>query len=91
MLFRSGIRDNENVITDQIEKSFDFGERTMKFGAEYGGGYGSGAAGMAYGGNSFGDVYINIDGANYDDPQSLAVAVAQELQNMTDRRLAVYV
>ena len=90
-LFAKGIRDNEDVITDQIEKSFDFGERTMKFGAEYGGGYGvSKVAGGSFGGTSFGDVYINIDGANYSDPQSLAVAVAQELQNMTDRRLAVY-
>lgn len=89
-LFAKGIRDNEDVITDQIEKSFDFGERTMKFGAEYGGGYSTGASGMACGGNSFGDVYINIDGANFDDPHSLAVAVAEELQNMTDRRLAVY-
>ena len=49
-LFAKGIRDNEDVITDQIEKSFDFGERTMKFSAEYGGGYGAGAAGMAYDG-----------------------------------------
>ena len=90
-LFAKGIRDNEDVITDQIEKSFDFGERTMKFGAEYGGGYGvSKVAGGSFGGTSFGDVYINIDGANYSDPQILAVAVAQELQNMTDRRLAVY-
>ncbi len=89
-LFAKGIRDNEDVITNQIEKSFDFGERTMKFGAEYGGGYGVASAGGVFGGTSFGDVYINIDGASYDDPQSLAVAVAQELQNMTDRRLAIY-
>lgn len=47
-LFAKGIRDNEDVITDQIEKSFDFGERTMKFSAEYVGGYGAGAARMAY-------------------------------------------
>lgn len=46
-LFAKGIRDNEDVVTDQIEKSFDFGERTMKFGAEYGGGYAAGAAGGA--------------------------------------------
>ena len=43
-----------------------------------------------YGGTSIGNVNITVNGANYDDPQSLAVAVAEELQNMTDRRLAVY-
>lgn len=89
-LFAKGIRDNEDVITDQIEKSFDFGERTMKFGAEYDGGYGAGAAGMAYGGTSIGNITINIDGAKYSDEQSLASAIALEIQNMTDRRAAVY-
>ena len=89
-LFAKGIRDNEDAITDQIEKSFDFGERTMKFGAEYGGGYGKGAAGSAFGGISFGDIIINIDGAKYNDEHSLASAIALEIQNMTDRRAAVY-
>lgn len=30
-LFAQGIRENENVVTDQIEKSFDFGQRTIDF------------------------------------------------------------
>lgn len=30
-LFAKGIRDNEHVVTDQIEKSFDFGQRTIGF------------------------------------------------------------
>ena len=90
-LFAKGIRDNEDVITDQIEKSFDFGERTMKFGAEYGDGYGvSKVAGGAFGGTSIGNININIDGAKYSDEQSLASAIALEIQNMTDRRAAVY-
>ena len=89
-LFAKGIRDNENVITDQIEKSFDFGERTMKFGAEYGGGYGAGAAGGAFGGTSIGNITINIDGAKYSDENALADAIAERLQMMTDRRSAVY-
>ena len=90
-LFAKGIRDNEDVITDQIEKSFDFGERTMKFGAEYGDGYGvSRVAGGAFGGTSIGNININIDGAKYTDEQSLASAIALEIQNMTDRRAAVY-
>lgn len=89
-LFAKGIRDNEDVITDQIDKSFDFGERTIKFGAEYGGGHGVASAGGAFGGTSIGNITINIDGAKYSDERSLASAVALEIQNMTDRRAAVY-
>lgn len=51
---------------------------------------GAGAAGMAYGGTSIGNITINIDGARYSDEQSLAAAIAQEIQSMTDRRAAVY-
>ncbi len=90
-LFAQGIRDNENVITSQIEKSFDFGERTIKFGAEYGDGFGiASATGATFGGTSIGNVTINIDGAKYSNENSLAEAIAEALQNMTDRRAAVY-
>ena len=90
-LFAKGIRDNEDVITDQIEKSFDFGERTMRFGAEYGGGYGSGAAGGAFGSTNFnGDIIINVNGDKYHDENALAEALAVRLQGMTDRRAAVF-
>jgi hypothetical protein len=43
-----------------------------------------------YGGTSIGNITINIDGAKYDDEQSLAEAVAIAIQDMTDRRSAVY-
>ena len=43
-----------------------------------------------YGGTSIGNININIDGAKYNDEQSLASAIALEIQNMTDRRAAVY-
>ena len=90
-LFAKGIRDNENVITDQIEKSFDFGERTMKFGAEYDDGFGiKKSRGTAYGGTSIGNITISIDGAKYSDENALADAIAERLQMMTDRRSAVY-
>ena len=90
-LFAKGIRDNENVITDQIEKSFDFGERTMKFGAEYDDGFGiKKSRGTAYGGTSIGNININIDGAKYSDENALADAIAERLQIMADRRDAVY-
>lgn len=35
-LFIHGIRDNENKLKDQIEKTFDFGERTITAGISYG-------------------------------------------------------
>ena len=51
-LFIKGIKDNEKKLTDQIEKTFDFGERTITAGISYGsyenngfsagGGYGAG-------------------------------------------------
>jgi phage-related protein len=47
-------------------------------------------AGTAYGGTSIGNVNITVNGANYTNEQSLASAIALEIQNMTDRRAAVY-
>lgn len=52
---------------------------------------GAGVAGGAIGGTSIGNVNITVNGANYTDEQSLASAIALEIQNMTDRRSAVYV
>lgn len=42
-LFIKGIKDNEKKLTDQIEKTFDFGERTITAGISYG----------SYGNNGF--------------------------------------
>ena len=49
-LFIKGIRDNEKKLTDQIEKTFDFGERTITAGISYGS-YGDGgfSNGSGYG------------------------------------------
>lgn len=90
-LFAKGVKDNERVVTDQIAKSFDFGEQTIKFGTEYRDGFGmASATGATFGGTSIGNVTINIDGAKYSNEKSLADAIAEALQNMTDRRAAVY-
>ena len=43
-----------------------------------------------YGGNSFGDIHITIDGARYDDEESLARSVAEAIQDLTYRKEAVY-
>jgi hypothetical protein len=51
---------------------------------------GSGAISGLHGGTSIGSVSINIDGARFNDEQSLAEAVAEAIQNLTDRRSAVY-
>ena len=87
--FGAGFEDEFAHVKDDMEDALNFDDASVGINASIRK-VGAGAAGMAYGGSSFGDVYININGANYDDPQSLAVAVAEELQNMTDRRLAVY-
>lgn len=87
--FGIGFEDEFAHVKDDMEDALNFDDASVGINASIRK-VGAGAAGMAYGGSSFGDVYINIDGASYDDPHSLAVAVAEELQNMTDRRLAVY-
>lgn len=43
-----------------------------------------------YGGATIGNVTINIDGANYGDEETLAMVIAEKIQNMTERRAAVY-
>ena len=54
-LFIQGIRDNEKKLTDQIEKTFDFGERTITAGISYGS-YGD--AGF-YRGNGYGAAQVS--------------------------------
>lgn len=49
-LFIKGIKDNEKKLTDQIEKTFDFGERTITAGISYGSYSNNGfSAGSGYG------------------------------------------
>lgn len=84
-----GWEDGFNDVKSEIEDSLNFNDASIginssirKVGAE--------AAGMAYGGTSIGNITIYIDGANYSDEQSLAEAIAETIQDMTDRRAAVY-
>lgn len=87
-LFAKGIRDNEKTVTDQIEKSFNFGQRTIDVGFETGTYSVNKAASVATGG--IGTVNITVNGANYSNEKSLAEAIAEELQNMMEREGAVY-
>lgn len=81
-LFAQGIKDNEHLITDQIGKSFDFGNDIANIGLT--------GNGTANGGttNTFGAVSISIypqEGQNADD---IAEAVMDRIQAATNRRAA---
>ena len=87
-----GWDDKFSDVRDEIDKSLDFDDPSMsinasvrKIGAEA-----AGISGAVYGGTSIGNVTINIDGAKYSNENSLAEAIAEALQDMTDRRAAVY-
>lgn len=84
-----GWEDEFGKVKSDIEDSLDFDDASVGINASIRK-VGAGAAGMAYGGTSIGNININIDGAKYSDEQSLASAIALEIQNMTDRRAAVY-
>jgi phage-related protein len=87
--FGAGFEDEFAHVKDDMEDALNFDDASVGINASIRK-VGAGAAGMAYGGTSIGNITINIDGANYSDEQSLALAVAQEIQNLTDRRSAVY-
>jgi phage-related protein len=91
-LFAQGVRENEHVVTDQIEKSFDFGKRTIE--AAYTVTGDAAHSGHTVSGSYSPSVVININGADHIDARTLAQeaadAVSRALQNMTERRAAVY-
>lgn len=84
-----GWEDEFADIQGDIDKSLAFDDPSMSINASVRK-IGAGVAGSAFGGISIGNININIDGAKYSDEQSLASAIALEIQNMTDRRAAVY-
>lgn len=87
-----GWDDKFSDVRDEIDKSLDFDDPSMSINASVHkiGTDSSGIAGTDYRGTSIGTVTININGAKYSDENSLAEAIAESLQNMTDRRAAVY-
>lgn len=84
-----GWDDKFSDVRNEIGKSLDFDDPSMSINASVRK-IGADAVGAAYGGTSIGNVTINIDGAKYSNENSLAEAIAEALQNMTDRRSAVY-
>lgn len=87
--FGAGFEDEFAHVKDDMEDALNFDDASVGINA-YIRKVGAGAAGGAFGGTSIGNININIDGAKYTDEQSLASAIALEIQNMTDRRAAVY-
>ena len=87
--FGVGFEDEFAHVKDDMEDALNFDDASVGINASIRK-VGAGAAGGAFGGTSIGNITINIDGAKYSDEQSLASAIALEIQNMTDRRAAVY-
>ena len=87
--FGVGFEDEFSHVKDDMEDALNFDDASVGINASIRKS-GAGAAGGAFGVTSIGNININIDGAKYSDEQSLAEAVAEALQNMTDRRSAVY-
>ena len=86
--FGIGFEDEFAHVKDDMEDALNFDDASVGINASIRK-VGAGAAGAAYGGTSIGNITINIDGAKYNDEQSLASAIALEIQYMTDRRAAV--
>ena len=73
-LFIQGIRDNEKKLTDQIEKTFDFGERTITAGISYGS-YGDGvfSGGGGYGDRQMSAVQSTVRAAIHDEISKIGI------------------
>lgn len=87
--FGIGFEDEFAHVKDDMEDALNFDDASIGINASVRK-IGAGTAGGAFGGTSIGNITINIDGAKYSNEQSLAEAVAEAIQSMTDRRAAVY-
>lgn len=80
-LFAEGIRDNEKLVTDQLEKSFDFGVKIPSF--ETNGGNNM----RSYQNNS---VVVNVYGAEGQNAKEIAKEVERIIANNLDVKKAVW-
>lgn len=87
--FGLGFEDEFAHVKDDMEDAMNFDDASVGINASIRK-VGAGAAGMAYGGVSYGDINIYVNGDRYRDENALAEALALKLQGMTDRRMAVY-
>jgi phage-related protein len=86
--FGVGFEDEFAKVKDDMEDALNFDDASVGINASVRKVV-AGAAGMAYGGSTFGDIHIHVNGGNYDE-NALAEALAVKLQGLTDRRAAVY-
>ena len=91
-LFIQGIKDNEKKLKDQIEKTFDFGERTITAGISYGSYDDCGfSRGNGYGQiMNYGGVNINVYSQPGQGIDELANVIMRKMQIAVDRRLATW-
>jgi hypothetical protein len=87
--FGAGFEDEFSHVKDDMEDALNFDDASVGINASIRK-VGAGTAGDAFGGTSIGNITINIDGAKYSDEEALADAIAIRIQNMTERRSAVY-
>lgn len=87
--FGAGFEDEFAHVKDDMEDALNFDDASVGINASIRK-VGAGAAGMAYGGVSYGDINIYVNGDKYHDENALAEALAVKLQGMTDRRAAVF-
>lgn len=91
-LFVKGIRDNEKKLTDQIDKSFDFGERTVDTvgHGDYFETVGEDRAIIRKSDSKdeerYTEININVDGASYDSDTELAEEIARVLEDLFKRK-----
>ena len=74
-LFIKGIKDNEKKLTDQIEKTFDFGERTISAGISYGS-YGDGGFSN---GSGYGSSHVSVVQNIYSEAKTAADLMQEAL------------
>ena len=87
--FGVGFEDEFAKVKDDMEDAMSFEDAAIGINASVRK-IGAGAFGYGYGGASIGNINISVNGAHYSDEESLAEAIAVKIQNMTDRRFAVY-
>ena len=87
--FGAGFEDEFAHVKDDMEDALNFDDASVGINASIRK-VGAGMAGGAFGGVSYGDINIYVNGDKYHDENALAEALAVKLQGMTDRRAAVF-
>ena len=80
-LFAQGVRENEHLVTDALNSSFDFDAPTLT----------AGPVAFEQAEKTAGNVYnitVNVDGADAEDDRSLAQRIAYEIKSMFDEEAA---